>query len=72
MVIEIDEDVYFDSDVYGLIEMANPNVIYYPQIGASRDETASAAMFMFGEMIERTDDGECEQADAAFKTKDMR
>ena len=72
MVIEIDEDVYFDSDVYGLIEMENPNVIYYPQIGASRDETTSAAMFMFGEMIERTDDGECEQADAAFKTKDMR
>ena len=72
MVIEIDEDVYFDSDVYGLIEMANPNVIYYPQIGASRDETTSAAMYMFGEMIERTDDGECEQADAAFKTKDMR
>ena len=72
MVIEIDEDVYFDSDVYGLIEMANPNVMYYPQIGASRDETTSAAMYMFGEMIERTDDGECEQADAAFKTKDMR
>ena len=72
MVIEIDEDIYFDSDVYGLIEMDKPNVIYYPQIGASRDETASAAMFMFGEMIERTDDGECEQADAAFKTKDMR
>ena len=72
MVIEIDEDVYFDSDVYGLIEMANPNVMYYPQIGASRDKTSSAAMFMFGEMIERTDDGECEQADAAFKTKDMR
>ena len=72
MVIEIDEDAYFDSDVYGLIEMANPNVIYYPQIGASRDETTSAAMYMFGEMIERTDDGECEQADAAFKTKDMR
>ena len=72
MIIEIDEDVYFDSDVYGLIEMENPNVIYYPQIGASRDETTSAAMFMFGEMIERTDDGECEQADAAFKTKDMR
>ena len=72
MVIEIDEDIYFDSDVYGLIEMDKPNVIYYPQIGASRDETASAAMFMFGEMIERTDDGECEQANAAFKTKDMR
>ena len=72
MVIEIDEDIYFDSDVYGLIEMANPNVMYYPQIGASRDETTSAAMYMFGEMIERTDDGECEQADAAFKTKDMR
>ena len=72
MVIELDEDIYFDSDVYGLIEMDKPNVIYYPQIGASRDETASAAMFMFGEMIERTDDGECEQADAAFKTKDMR
>ena len=72
MVIEIDEDVYFDSDVYGLIEMDKPNVIYYPQIGASRDETTSAAMYMFGEMIERTDDGECEQADAAFKTKDMR
>ena len=72
MIIELDEDAYFDSDVYGLIEMANPNVIYYPQIGASRDETTSAAMFMFGEMIERTDDGECEQADAAFKTKDMR
>ena len=72
MIIEIDEDIYFDSDVYGLIEMEKPNVIYYPQIGASRDETASAAMFMFGEMIERTDDGECEQADAAFKTKDMR
>ena len=72
MVIEIDEDIYFDSDVYGLIEMDKPNVIYYPQIGASRDETASAAMFMFGEMIERTDDGECEQADAAFKTKNMR
>ena len=72
MIIEIDEDVYFDSDVYGLIEMENPNVIYYPQIGASRDETTSAAMFMFGEMIERTDDGECEQADAACKTKDMR
>ena len=72
MVIEIDEDIYFDSDVYGLIEMMEKsNVIYYPQIGASRDETASAAMFMFGEMIERTDDGECEQADAAFKTKDM-
>lgn len=30
MVIEIDEDIYFDSDVYGLIEMENPNVIYYP------------------------------------------
>ena len=30
MVIEIDEDVYFDSDVYGLIEMEIPNVIYYP------------------------------------------
>ena len=30
MVIEIDEDIYFDSDVYGLIEMANPNVMYYP------------------------------------------
>ena len=72
MVIEIDEDIYFDSDVYGLIEMDKPNVIYYPQIGASRDETTSAAMFMFGEMLERTDDGECEQADAAFKTKDMR
>ena len=72
MIIEIDEDIYFDSDVYGLIEMDKPNVIYYPQIGASRDETTSAAMFMFGEMIERTDDGECEQADAAFKTKDMR
>ena len=72
MIIEIDEDIYFDSDVYGLIEMANPNVMYYPQIGASRDETTSAAMYMFGEMIERTDDGECEQADAAFKTKDMR
>ena len=72
MIIELDEDAYFDSDVYGLIEMANPNVIYYPQIGASRDETTSAAMYMFGEMIERTDDGECEQADAAFKTKDMR
>ena len=72
MIIELDEDIYFDSDVYGLIEMDKPNVIYYPQIGASRDETASAAMFMFGEMIERTDDGECEQADAAFKTKDMR
>ena len=72
MVIEIDEDIYFDSDVYGLIEMDKPNVIYYPQIGASRDETTSAAMYMFGEMIERTDDGECEQADAAFKTKDMR
>ena len=73
MVIEIDEDVYFDSDVYGLIEMMeNPNVMYYPQIGASRDETTSAAMYMFGEMIERTDDGESEQADAAFKTKDMR
>ena len=67
------EYFYFDSDVYGLIEMMEKsNVIYYPQIGASRDETASAAMFMFGEMIERTDDGECEQADAAFKTKDMR
>ena len=72
MIIEIDEDIYFDSDVYGLIEMANPNVMYYPQIGASRDETTSAAMYMFGEMIERTDDGESEQADAAFKTKDMR
>ena len=72
MIIELDEDAYFDSDVYGLIEMANPNVIYYPQISASRDETTSAAMYMFGEMIERTDDGECEQADAAFKTKDMR
>ena len=72
MIIELDEDAYFDSDVYGLIEMANPNVMYYPQIGASRDETTSAAMYMFGEMIERTDDGECEQADAAFKTKDMR
>ena len=61
MIIEIDEDIYFDSDVYGLIEMMEKsNVIYYPQIGASRDETASAAMFMFGEMIERTDDGECE------------
>lgn len=72
MIIELDEDAYFDSDVYGLIEMEKPNVIYYPQIGASRDETTSAAMFMFGEMIERTDDGECEQADAAFKTKDMR
>ena len=72
MIIEIDEDIYFDSDVYGLIEMENTNVIYYPQIGASRDETTSAAMYMFGEMIERTDDGECEQADAAFKTKDMR
>ena len=72
MIIELDEDAYFDSDVYGLIEMETPNVIYYPQIGASRDETTSAAMFMFGEMIERTDDGECEQADAAFKTKDMR
>ena len=72
MVIEIDEDIYFDSDVYGLIEMENPNVIYYPQIGASRDETTSTAMYMFGEMIERTDDGESEQADAAFKTKDMR
>ena len=72
MVIESDEDIYFDSDVYGLIEMDKPNVIDYPQIGASRDETASAAMFMFGEMIERTDDGESEQADAAFKTKDMR
>ena len=73
MVIEIDEDIYFDSDVYGLIEMMeNPNITFYPQISASRDETASSAMFMFGEMIERTDDGECEQADAAFKTKDMR
>ena len=72
MIIEIDEDIYFDSDVYGLIEMDKSNVIYYPQIGASRDETTSAAMYMFGEMIERTDDGECEQADAAFKTKDMR
>lgn len=72
MIIELDEDAYFDSDVYGLIEMEKPNVIYYPQIGASRDETTSAAMYMFGEMIERTDDGECEQADAAFKTKDMR
>ena len=72
MIIETDEDIYFDSDVYGLIEMNNPNIIHYPQIGASRDETTSAAMFMFGEMIERTDDGECEQADAAFKTKDMR
>ena len=72
MIIETDEDIYFDSDVYGLIEMDKPNIIYYPQIGASRDETTSAAMFMFGEMIERTDDGECEQADAAFKTKDMR
>ena len=72
MIIELDEDAYFDSDVYGLIELAKPNVIYYPQIGASRDVTTSAAMFMFGEMIERTDDGECEQADAAFKTKDMR
>ena len=72
MIIELNEDAYFDSDVYGLIEMEKPNVIYYPQIGASRDETTSAAMFMFGEMIERTDDGECEQADAAFKTKDMR
>ena len=72
MIIELEEDAYFDSDVYGLIEMEKPNVIYYPQIGASRDETTSAAMFMFGEMIERTDDGECEQADAAFKTKDMR
>ena len=72
MVIEIDENVYLDYTVYGLIEMENPNVIYYPQIGASRDETTSAAMYMFGEMIERTDDGECEQADAAFKTKDMR
>lgn len=30
MIIELDEDAYFDSDVYGLIEMANPNVIYYP------------------------------------------
>lgn len=31
MVIEIDEDIYFDSDVYGLIEMMEkPNVIYYP------------------------------------------
>ena len=60
MIIELDEDAYFDSDVYGLIEMANPNVMYYPQIGASRDETTSAAMFMFGEMIERTDDGESE------------
>ena len=31
MVIEIDEDIYFDSDVYGLIEMMNnPNVMYYP------------------------------------------
>ena len=72
MIIETDEDIYFDSDVYGLIEMNESNIIYYPQIGASRDETASAAMFMFGEMIERTDDGECEQSDAAFKTKDMR
>ena len=72
MIIETDEDIYFDSDVYGLIEMNNPNIIYYPQIGASRDETTSAAMFMFGEMIERTDDGEREQADAAFKTKNMR
>ena len=73
MIIEIDEDIYFDSDVYGLIEMMEKsNVIYYPQIGASRDETASAAMFMFGEMIERTDDGECEYADAGYKTKDMR
>ena len=72
MIIETDEDIYFDSDVYGLIEMDKPNIIYYPQIGASRDETTSAAMFMFGEMIERTDDGECEQADAAFKTKNMR
>ena len=52
--------------------MEKTNVIYYPWIGASRDKTSSAAMFMFGEMIERTDDGECEQADAAFKTKDMR
>ena len=72
MVIEIDEDIYFDSDVYGLIEMNESNIIYYPQIGASRDETTSAAIFMFGEMIERTDDGESEQADAAFKTKNMR
>ena len=56
MVIELDEDAYFDSDVYGLMEMEKPNVIYYPQIGASRDETTSAAMFIFGEIIEHTDD----------------
>ena len=72
MIIENSEDIYFDSDVYGLIELGNPNIIYYPQISASRDETSSSAMFMFGEMIERTDDGESEQADAAFKTKNMR
>ena len=73
MVIEIDEDIYFDSDVYGLIEMMEkPNVIYYPEIGASRDKRTSADMYMFGEMRERSDDGECEYSDAAFKTKDMR
>ena len=31
MIIEIDEDIYFDSDVYGLIAMMEKsNVIYYP------------------------------------------
>ena len=30
MIIETDEDIYFDSDVYGLIEMDKPNIIYYP------------------------------------------
>ena len=31
MIIELDEDAYFDSDVYGLIEMMEKsNVIYYP------------------------------------------
>ena len=31
MIIENSEDIYFDSDVYGLIEMMeNPNITFYP------------------------------------------
>ena len=30
MIIENSEDIYFDSDVYGLIELGKPNIIYYP------------------------------------------